>query len=408
MFITSWIAGYLRFLLAHPRRLAFGVLATAGSGFGQTYFIGLYNADLRAAFELSHGAFGGLYAAATLASALTLPWVNRLYDRWRLCAFILLAAVLLAAGAATLSLAVGGGMLLALFLLRLGGQGMMGHVGVTTMARSFSANRGKATSIAALGFPLGEALWPALALGVGLVLAWWQAWGFYAVVTLVGVVPLLLWLARSHRGGPAEVSGPPPGSLRDWHQREVLRDPRFLLLLPAGVAAPFIVTILFFHQVPLASARDWGAGLITAGLAVFAATHVSGLLLAGPLVDRYTARRLLPWTLLPLLGSVLALAWLTPAWGALVWPGLLGLGLGFGSTTVGSLWAELYGVHHLGAIRGLFQAVAVFSTAAGPVMVGMLLDAGLGPRGIGQILAAVVVGATVLALVALRRTRSGP
>ena len=403
------ITDYFRFLLTHPGRLAFGILATLGSGFGQTYFIGLYNAEIRGAFDLSHGDIGGLYALATIASALLLPVVTPLYDRWGLRAFALLATGLLAAGALAMAGAAGVvGLLGALFLLRLGGQGLMGHMGITTMARSFAASRGKATSVAAMGFPLAEGTLPALAVGVAAMVAWREAWVVWAAVTLAVVTPLLLILARQHEGGPVEVAGPPPGSQRDWRRSEVVRDTRFLLLIPAGVAAPFAVTVLFFHQVPLAELRGWSETMLAAGLSVFAVGHVTGLFLAGPTVDRFGAGRVLPPALIPLALAGLALALITPSWGILVWSGLLGVGLAFGATAAGALWAELYGVTHLGAIRGLFQALAVFATAIGPVTTGWLLDAGLGPFGLGLGLAAGIGLAALLATLGLRRSPGAP
>jgi len=47
-------------------------------------------------------------------------------------------------------------------------------------------------------------------------------------------------------------------------------------------------------------------------------------------------------------------------------------------TMGGSLWPELYGTKHLGSIRALTYSVLVFSTAAGPVIAGLMLDKGWG------------------------------
>ena len=47
-------------------------------------------------------------------------------------------------------------------------------------------------------------------------------------------------------------------------------------------------------------------------------------------------------------------------------------------TAVAAMWAELYGVHHLGAIRSFATAISVFGTALGPVTMGILVDLGLG------------------------------
>jgi len=65
----------------------------------------------------------------------------------------------------------------------------------------------------------------------------------------------------------------------------------------------------------------------------------------------------------------------------LVLPGamvLLGASLGFASTTHGAVWPELYGARHLGAIRAVTTALAVFATALSPGLVGVLMDRGVG------------------------------
>src|SRR3546814_18423613 len=59
----------LRFLRDNFRWLAGGFLLLMLSSFGQTFFIGLAGNELRVRFDLSGGAFGLFYMAATPASA---------------------------------------------------------------------------------------------------------------------------------------------------------------------------------------------------------------------------------------------------------------------------------------------------------------------------------------------------
>lgn len=61
-----------RFMYQHGSHLAFAAILMAMSSFGQTYFVSLYGQDLRKAFGLSDGGLGGLYAAGTVMSAVTL------------------------------------------------------------------------------------------------------------------------------------------------------------------------------------------------------------------------------------------------------------------------------------------------------------------------------------------------
>ena len=54
----------------------------------------------------------------------------------------------------------------AVFLLRQFGQGLMSHAALTSMARHFERDCGKAISIANLGFPTGQAAFPIIAVSV--------------------------------------------------------------------------------------------------------------------------------------------------------------------------------------------------------------------------------------------------
>ena len=139
--------------------LSLGFILTLGSSFGQTFFISLFAEDIREAFGLTHGTLGGLYTSATLASAIVLLWLGKLTDRFDLSLTGALSLVglsscaMLMAGANSIIVLV-----IALFGLRLFGQGLMSHIAITAMGRWFSAERGRALSLAALGFPVGEAL----------------------------------------------------------------------------------------------------------------------------------------------------------------------------------------------------------------------------------------------------------
>ena len=140
---------YLSVIASDRRLIAFGVLMTFSSSFGQTYVSGIFGPAIQAEFGLGHTAWGAIYMFGTLASAAALPWTGRLIDRIDLrrymawvCAGGALACVLAASttGPALLALAI--------FALRQSGQGLMSHVGVTSMARYFEAGRGRAIALA--------------------------------------------------------------------------------------------------------------------------------------------------------------------------------------------------------------------------------------------------------------------
>ncbi len=67
------------------------------------------------------------------------------------------------------------------------------------------------------------------------------------------------------------------------------------------------------------------------------------------------------------------------------------------------MWAETYGVRHLGAIRAMVTSILVFATAGSPVSMGLLIDAGVSMETISWMCLAYTLGGTVLAAVAVRR-----
>lgn len=370
-------------LRAGSRWFASGFLLMWFSAFGQTYYIALFAGHLKAELALTDGEFGSLYALATVASATLLMWAGKLADRapmrWLAAgalAGLALTALLLAAATAAWWLA------LALFGLRFFGQGMLPHVAMTAMARWFERRRGRAVAIATLGFPAGEALMPAFAVATMGLFGWRWSWVAAATVLLALALPLVVVLLRREPAAaerdPA-AHGTPVTDLkrREWTRGEVARSALFYALLPGVLAQPFIQTGVFFNQVTIVEAKGWELGWFAASFPVMAAVGLMSALGAGVLIDRFSARRLLPLLLVPLGVAIMALAYVDSPYVLPVFMGLVGLTHGSASTVSGALWAELYGTAHLGAIRALATAGIVFASALSPGLIGILLDAGV-------------------------------
>ncbi|MCH9693582.1 MAG: MFS transporter [Gammaproteobacteria bacterium] len=369
------------FIKANFRWIAGGFTLTFFSSFGQTYFISASVAKWQSTFELSHGEFGRLYMFATLASAMCLPFVGRLVDlipAHRMVALVIpvLAGATLLAGFAT-SVPV---LVVAIFLLRLFGQGMMTHTALTTTGRWFVAERGRAVSLVVLGHQGGEATIPlafaALTIAYGHHVGWTSA-----AVALVGFgLPFAYWCYRKprvpHGRNSEEISASPV--VRNWTRAEVLRDPVFWVLLTGVLAPAFVGTTIFYHQNYLTALHAWPPQLFATSLLVMALTTVGFALVSGALIDRFGAVVILPFFLLPLSCACFALAYSGPEMSLYIVMLLLGISYGISSTLFGSLWPEIYGLAHLGAIRSVTVAAAVFATAAGPGLTGTLIDRGTG------------------------------
>lgn len=374
---------YTEFIYENRRWLAGGFLLTLASCFGQTFFISLFAGELRASFDLTHGQLGGLYTASTLLSALVLIWLGKTAD-W-VHVPILSAIVIGVFAAACLAMWTVNSLIvlfIVLFLLRLMGQGMLGHIAMTAMGRWFSAYRGRAVGVSSLGYSAGEALLPFITILLIGALGWRQVWLAAAAVLLLAALPVIYILFRVPR---TPTSKPAEGMARydnrrgaeDWTRKQVLLDPVFYGLLPATLGPPFISTGIFFHQVHLMDEKGWDISVFPAVFPFFAASTVITSLASGWAIDRWNSVVLLPAFLLPLGLGCLLLGITGASAIAGVFMVLLGVTVGTGQTMSGSIWPELYGTTHLGAIRALMAAVMVFGTAMAPGIVGGLVDIGV-------------------------------
>ncbi len=351
------------------------------SSFGQTFFISMFGGEIRAAFNLSHGAFGTIYMIGTLASAITLVWLGQLADVMRLRVLGGLTIIGLAIACAFMALTVGYfSLLLTIYLLRLAGQGMMSHVSVTAMARWFHAYRGRAIAIAALGNPVGEALFPSIAVVLIAWYGWQHSWLIVAGSLAFIGLPLFLLALRQRRVAGRSNEEPRsvelPGMVH-WDRRGVLASGLFWFILPCVLTPSYITTALFFHQSYLVETKGWSLAFWASTYPLMAITSVATSIASGWAVDRWSARRMLPFVCLPLGCGLLVLASGSAPWIAIVTMTILGLSAGSTGTIFGSLWPELYGTRHLGAIKALAAAGMVFSSALGPGIMGALIDAGV-------------------------------
>jgi MFS family permease len=369
----------IAFIKSNFRWIAGGFMLTYFSGFGQTYFISASVSEWQAAFGLSHGEFGRLYMFATLASAACLPFVGRLVDvvpPHRMIAVVvpaLAGAAMLAGYASSIVVLVA-----AIFLLRLLGQGMMTHIALTTTGRWFVAARGRAVSLVVLGHQVAEATIPIAFVTLMIAYGYRVGWIVAAIVLLLIGLPFAYWCYLKPRvpHGQRSAEKSALANVRSWSRREVLRDPVFWVLLVGVLAPPFIGTTIFYHQNYLTALHDWPAQLFASSIVVMALTTLVCALLCGAAVDRFGSKAVLPIFLLPLSGACFVLAYSGSEMALFVVMVLTGISYGMSSTLFGSLWPEIYGLEHLGAVRSVTISAAVFASAAGPGLTGTLIDRG--------------------------------
>lgn len=367
------------FLRQNAPFLSAGVLLTFASSFGQTFFISVFAGEIRAAFDLSHGAWGAIYAAGTTASAVVMVWAGALTDVFRVR--VLAVAVLLGLALACLAMAALPVVWLlpgVIFLLRFTGQGMASHVATVAMARWFLATRGRALSIASTGFALGEAVLPVIFVALMTVLPWRALWVIAACAALV-ILPAVVRLLRGERT-PQSVAAESEAfgmAGRHWARAEVLRHWLFWVMVPAILGPSAFGTAFFFQQVPLAEAKGWTHLELVSLFPIYTGVGIAAMLGSGWLIDRFGTGWLMPLAQLPVAGGFFLFGVADSLPAAAVAIALLAVTSGANATLPSAFWAEFFGTRHLGGIKALAAAIMVLGSAIGPGITGALIDRGL-------------------------------
>jgi MFS family permease len=375
------LGDYLKLIRDFPRFLAFSSLHMFFSGPGQSFSFALFAPSFAAVFALGAGGFGTLYSVATLVSAGLMPFFGPLIDRIDLRVCSVFVGVLMAVSLLTTSLAPSLPILfVGVLFLRLTGQGLMTQIGAVSTTRFFAGQRGKALAIVGLGFSFAIALFPMTLAHLIARIGWQPTLQLMAAGVLLLFLPASLALIRRtdrFQFPPSRSGEASAGDAVGWTRKEVLKAPFFYFAVPTTLLIPFFSTGLIIHLGKIAEHKGWS---LEWAASCFIASAVMGRVSSfcmGPLVDRFTARRLFPFVLVPYAFALTVLMLYTHPYTALVWLGMAGLSFGCVSVTMPALWAEVFGVDSLGAISSIVGSAGVFATSLSPALFGWLLDRGL-------------------------------
>lgn len=370
---------YLRFLINNRLFLLAGFLLTFTSSFGQTYFISLFAAEIKGAFGLSDGSWGGIYTIGTTLSAITMIWAGALTDRFRVRQLSLGVMILLALACVAMSLVPNGFLLIfVIYALRLMGQGMLSQLGAVAMSRWFIATRGRALSLSSMGFAVGQAVLPIIFVALLATVDWRNLWLLAAVciVVLIPVMQMLLQQERTPQSMADDTQSLGMGG-RHWTRGEMLRHPLFYILIPLVLGPSAWGTALFFQQVHLTEVKGWSLVSFVALMPIYTVASIAFTFITGWAVDRIGVKWIVPFQMIPFGISFLVLAYADTIFMAGVGLVIFGIGQGTQGTATSAFWAVFYGTRNLGAIKAAAAALMVFGSAIGPGITGAFIDFGV-------------------------------
>ena len=358
--------------------LAAGFLILFFSG-GSRFAFGLMLKPMSEDLDVSRSTLSLAVTMFMVVSAVAMPFVGRLVDRWSLRGTIAIGAGIAAAGLVLLGQVQNSWQVFIVYglIYALGNSGTSIAPVVVMVSQWFIERRGVATSMAVSGNAIGQLFIVAALASLLVAIGWRSSFTILAIANVVVLLPLTLLVVRPAPPAPeietpeSPGSEPPPQPLS---LRQALSSRPFLLLVGIYSICGFQDFFVATHIV--AFAQDQGVGDVLAGnlLAWMGVMGLLGVLMAGVMADAFGASR--P-TALCFAMRIGIFALILPFQGT---PAILVFGLLYGFTflitaplTVVFL-GNIYGPHRLGTLTGTVSMIHQITGGLGAFAGGWIYD----------------------------------
>ncbi len=354
----------------------FAILFFSG---GSRFAFGLMLKPMSEDLEVSRSTLSLAVTMFMLVSAVAMPFVGRLVDRWSLKGAIAIGVLISAAGLSLMGQVHSSWQVFLVYgvVYALGNSGTSIAPVVVMVSQWFVERRGIATSMAVSGNAIGQLVIVAALASALATIGWRTSYTVLAVANIAILLPLTLLVVRP--GPPAELEASPSLTGNDpvpqpLTVKQALTSGPFLLLVGiygiCGVQDFFVATHI------VAFAQDQGVGDVLAGnlLAWMGVMGLLGIIVAGLMADASGAAR--P-TALCFLMRIGIFALILPLQST---PAILVFGLLYGFTflitaplTVVFL-GNIYGPHRLGTLTGMVSMIHQIAGGLGAFAGGWIFD----------------------------------
>jgi MFS family permease len=381
--------------------LGVAALAMVGTLPGRTQGLGLITEPLLRDLAVDRVRFAQINLVATLAGSAFCFGIGGLVDR-RGSRIVLTSLALLLGGVVIAMSSVRGVMLLLVLitLTRGLGQSALSIVSLAMPGKWFRRRLTWAMGVYALVMSIGFMIAFPIVGAVVLSRGWRVAWAGIGVALVVGLAPIA-WLfvrpdpeANDELEAPA-ADAPGGGAATDATLATALRSPAFWVFGLASSLYGLVASGIGLFNESILAERGFTPDIYYNALAVTAITGLAGNFVAGAWADRGSLRRVLVVALLLLTGALTALPHVTTTAHVIAQAVAMGVAGGFVMVVFFSFWGKAYGRAHLGRIQGVAQALTVFASAIGPLLLAWCVES------TGSYAAAFYTLAAVLLLLAL-------
>lgn len=377
--------------------VAVGFLANVASSFALASTLSIFLKPLTAELGISRGVFSLLRSGEGMIGAGLAPLLGTLVDRYGGRWLMVIGTIIVGIGYFTLShvenFAQFAGIRLTLVTL---GDAMMGYMVINVViSQWFVRRRGRALAFSSMGVGFAKVCMPIIAASLLVVFGWRQTWLIFGITTMaLLVLPALFVIRRTPEemglypdgtdeaalaasSSPAKKSA--SGLLRPfsevvWTRAEAVRTSAFWLLVITFGISSVGVTGLNLHVYSYVTDLGHSAVVAASVMSVIASMQLASPLAWGLLAERIDPRyaAMLRFVVQGVgLAIAIATSNLLCLYGGFF---LYGIGLGGNMVLPDILWANYFGRHSLGKIRGMGLLISQVLAAAGPPFFGFLFD----------------------------------
>lgn len=264
-----------------------------------------------------------------------------------------------------------------------------------TVSNWFVAYRGRALGLSSAGNSFGTMVMPLLAAFLIAELGWREAWFILGPTVILFAIPAVVLFRRRPEDlgmvpdgpGAAEDMGPHLDHARErrrqallaadveWTRGQILRTPALWIMVFSWSFSGMGITGTNLHLVPYLQDLGYALTLAAGAISLRAAVSLFTAPVWGIVMDRVPI--LAGATAEQLLKAFAMLAFLLYPTPVGIVAGLILYGLGNAGSMVvhESIWANYYGRLSLGTVRSLVAPLQMASSAAGPLVLGLLYEA---------------------------------
>jgi sugar phosphate permease len=346
------------------------------------------------AFGWSRGLFAGAVSLGGVCAVFISPFVGRWVDRYG--TGVMIGATSAVAGVCAIGLSIVR-QAWGFYALYIPGRMVFASplelATSTALSNWFTRRRAMVLALLGVSQGIGLAAMPVVAQWLISVSSWQIAWTALGLYTLAaGIIPALMFMVRrpedmgleldpAPRGDTATKTGTPSGHPNVHEQPEAqytleqaLQTRAFWVLAGFSAVGFMAQAGVSLHHV----SHYIHIGIPGPSAAIMASVFAFAQVPAGFLWSGIT-RDIPIRVALALAGLFVAMgaagtAFSTSIWNGVISAGFLGTGVGGLHLLLRLAWAEYYGRHHLGAIRGVTLPVQIGGQAVGPILAGAVFD----------------------------------